>query len=90
MTPPTKGQRTVNDFLLWLARSPIASAAKVASGAVLVWVLDNVTDLGLHPVVQVAIVAAVPVLINAVNPADDRYGRHGYSTPEPDYPGEES
>lgn len=78
----------MNDFLLWLARSPIASAAKVAAGAVLVWTLDNVTDLGLHPVVQVAIVAAIPVLINTLNPQDDRYGRHTYSTPEPDMPEE--
>lgn len=78
----------MQDFLLWLARSPLASAAKVASGAVLVWVLDNVTDLGLHPVVQVAIVAAIPVLINTLNPQDDRYGRHGYTMPEPDMPEE--
>lgn len=78
----------MNDFLFWLARSPIASAAKVAAGAVLVWTLDNVTDLGLHPIAQVAIVAAIPVLINAVNPQDDRYGRHGYSRPEPDLPEE--
>lgn len=78
----------MQDFLLWLARSPLASAAKVASGAVLVWVLDNVTDLGLHPVVQVAIVAAIPVLINTVNPQDDRYGRHADTMPEPDMPEE--
>lgn len=78
----------MNDFLLWLARSPLASAAKVAAGAVLVWTLDNVTDLGLHPVVQVAIVAAIPVLINTINPQDDRYGRHAYATPEPDLPEE--
>lgn len=73
-------------FLYWLARSPIASAAKVAAGAMLVWVLDNVTDLGLHPVVQVAIVAAVPVLVNAVNPLDDRYGKHAAVVAEPDMP----
>lgn len=78
----------MNDFLLWLARSPLASAAKVAAGAVLVWTLDNVTDLGLHPIAQVAIVAAIPVLINAINPQDDRYGRHAYTTPEPDLPEE--
>ena len=65
----------MQDFLYWLARSPLASAAKVAAGAVLVWVLDNVTDLGLHPIVQVALIAAVPVLINSVNPQDPRYGR---------------
>lgn len=78
----------MNDFLTWLARSPLASAAKVAAAAVLVWALDNVTDLGVHPVVQVALIAAIPVLINTVNPQDARYGRHGYSTPEPDMPEE--
>ena len=72
----------MNEFLLWLARSPIASAAKVAAGAVLVWTLDNVTDLGLHPVLQVALIAAVPVLINAVNPQDPRYGRHAIESQE--------
>lgn len=72
----------MNEFLSWLARSPIASAAKVAAGAVLVWTLDNVTDLGLHPVVQVALIAAVPVLINAVNPQDPRYGRHAVESQE--------
>lgn len=78
----------MQDFLMWLARSPLASAAKVAAGAVLVWVLDNVTDLGLHPVAQVAIVAAIPVLINTLNPQDDRYGRHAQQIAEPDMPEE--
>lgn len=72
----------MTEFLDWLARSPLASAAKVASGAVLVWVLDNVTDLGLHPLAQVALIAAVPVLINAVNPQDPRYGRHAIESQE--------
>jgi hypothetical protein len=76
----------VTNFLTWLASSPIASAAKVAAGAVLVWLLDNVTDLGLHPVAQVALIAAVPVLINAVNPADPRYGKHAAVVAEPDVP----
>jgi hypothetical protein len=78
----------MQDFLMWLARSPLGSAAKVAAGAVLVWTLDNVTDLGLHPVVQIAIVAAIPVLINTVNPQDDRYGRHAHMDAEPDVPEE--
>ena len=59
----------------WLATSPLGSAAKVAAGAVLVWMIDNVTDLGVHPMVQVAIIAAFPVLVNALNPEDPRYGR---------------
>lgn len=69
------------NFGLWLARSPIASAAKVAAGAVLVWLVDNITTLDLHPVAQVAIIAAVPVLLNALNPADDRYGRTRHVAP---------
>ena len=76
----------MNEFLLWLARSPIGSALKVASGAVLVWVLDNITDLGLHPIAQVAIIAAVPVLINSLNPEDFRYGRQVSVAAEPDMP----
>lgn len=72
----------MTEFLNWLARSPLAGAAKVATGAVLVWLLDNVTDLGLHPVAQVALIAAVPVLINAVNPQDPRYGRRAVESQE--------
>lgn len=62
-------------FYKWLATSPLASAAKVALSAALVWVIDNVGSLDLTPVVQVALVAALPVLINALNPEDPRYGR---------------
>lgn len=62
-------------FQIWLADSPLGGAAKAASGAVLVWLLDNVQSLDLPPVAQVAIIAALPVLINAVNPADYRYGK---------------
>lgn len=62
-------------FGLWLANSPIGGAAKAASGAVLVWILDNVESFNLLPIVQVAIVAALPVLINYINPSDFRYGK---------------
>lgn len=62
---------------IWLADSPLGGAAKAASGAVLVWVLDNVDTLNLPPVAQVAIIAALPVLINAINPMDLRYGKDG-------------
>ena len=62
-------------FLAWLATSPLATAAKIASGALMVWVIDNVTTLGLPAWAQVAIIAGFPVLVNAVNPADPRYGR---------------
>lgn len=68
-------------FLYWLANSPLATAAKIASGALMVWVIDNVTTLGLPAWAQVAIIAGFPVLVNAVNPADPRYGRS--TTTEP-------
>ena len=60
--------------LTWLASSPLASAAKVGLSAALVWLLDNYTTLNLPPVLQIAVVAALPVVINALNPADARYG----------------
>lgn len=59
---------------LWLAESPIGGAVKAASGAVLVWLLENIETLELDPLVQVAIIAALPVLINAINPMDPRFG----------------
>lgn len=59
---------------VFLAESPIGGAIKAASGAVLIWVLDNVASFDLPAVVQVAIVAGLPVLINYLNPSDSRYG----------------
>jgi hypothetical protein len=67
----------MNSFLEWLAVSPLGGAAKAASGAVLVWVLDNVQSLNLPAVVQVAVIAALPVIINYLNPADTRYPGKG-------------
>ena len=65
----------MNMALTWLATSPLASAAKVAVSAALVWLVDNATTLNLPPVAQVALLAGLPVLINSLNPADTRYGR---------------
>lgn len=65
----------MNQFLAWLAVSPLASALKVGGSASLVWVLDNVTSLDLSPVVQIGLTAALPVLINWLNTMDFRYGR---------------
>lgn len=65
-----------NDVLTWLAQSPLASALKIGLSAALVWVVDNAYSLELEPIVSVALTAALPVLINALNPADSRYGRN--------------
>jgi hypothetical protein len=64
----------MNQVGVWLATSPVGGAFKAALGAVLVWIIDNVSTFSLAPIVQVAIIAAVPVLINAINPNDPRYG----------------
>jgi hypothetical protein len=62
-------------FLFWLAASPLGSAFKVGLSASLVWVVENVGSLSLEPVVQIALTAALPVLINWLNPQDWRYGK---------------
>lgn len=64
----------MDKFLAWLAVSPVATALKVGVAASLGYVLANPDILGVPPVVAVGVVAALPVLINWFNPADDRYG----------------
>jgi hypothetical protein len=61
-------------FLKWLATSPFATAFKVGAGAGLVWLLDNASGFNLGPIVTPLIIAAVTILINVVNPQDNRYG----------------
>ena len=65
----------MNKFLKWLAISPLGSAFKVGASASLVWLVDNVGSLHLEPVLQIALTAALPVLINWLNPQDWRYGK---------------
>lgn len=64
----------MTQFGVWLATSPLGGAFKAGVGAVLVWFLDNIDALNLPAVAQVGIIAALPVLINAINPSDPRYG----------------
>lgn len=63
-----------NKFLTWLAVSPLASAGRAGAGAILVWLLNNVADLNLPVWANVAIVAALPPLIRAMNPVDGVFG----------------
>lgn len=67
----------MNTILSWLAESPYAGAVKAALGAVLAYLLANIDSYGLPPIVYVAVIAAVPVLINVLNPADKRVGVKG-------------
>jgi hypothetical protein len=61
--------------LTWLAHSPIASFFKVFSAGVLGWVLMNSESLGFHPAVALGLAAALPIVINWLNPEYDNYGR---------------
>jgi hypothetical protein len=64
----------------WLATSPIGGFAKVAAAGMLVWVIDNVASLNIPEIVQVGLIAGLPILINWMNPDDPRYGKFGDET----------
>lgn len=59
----------------WLATSPIGGFAKVAAAGMLVYVIDNVASLNIPGVIQVGLIAGLPILINWLNPDDPRYGK---------------
>lgn len=67
-------------FRLFIATSPIGGFFKVAAAGMLVWIIDNVTSLSLPEIIQVGLVAGLPILINWMNPDDPRYGRSGDET----------
>jgi hypothetical protein len=62
-------------FLTWLAHSPIASFLKTFGAACLGWLILNAETLGIHPALVMGLVAALPVIINWLNPEYDNYGR---------------
>jgi hypothetical protein len=64
-----------NKILKWLASSPLATAAKIGTGAGLAWLLDNATGFNLGPIYTPLVIAAVTVAINALNTQDTRYGK---------------
>jgi hypothetical protein len=59
---------------VWLAYSPLASFAKIFGAGVLGWVLMNLDTLDIHPAVAMSLASGIPILINWLNPADNRYG----------------
>ena len=67
-------------FLDWLAASPLASAIKVFVAIVLTmsvadWAGDGVIDFSNWQTWVIAgLGAAVPVIVNWLNPSDGRYG----------------
>ena len=63
-----------NTVLGWLAGTATGGVVKVALGALLAWVVASADQFDLPAWLLVVITAAVPVLINTLNPADGRYG----------------
>ena len=60
---------------VWLAYSPLASFAKIFGAGVLGWVLMNLDTLEVHPAVAMSLASGIPILINWLNPVDNRYGK---------------
>lgn len=61
-------------FEEWLAVSPLASVIKISIGAALGAVGSWVTTADIHPLIVAVSAAVIPVLVNALNPADPRWG----------------
>lgn len=64
----------MENFLSWLASSPLASFAKIFGAGVLGWIVLNVDTFNVHPAIAIGLASALPVVINWLNPEDARYG----------------
>ena len=60
----------------WLANTWEGSLIKIAGGAALGAVLSWLTTADVHPLIVAIGAAVIPVIINALNTTDQRYGRH--------------
>jgi len=67
----------MENFLSWLATSPLASFAKIFAAGALGWFVVNIDSLSVHPAVAIGLASALPVVINWLNPSDSRYGNEG-------------
>jgi len=59
----------------WLATSWEGSILKIATGAGLGAVLSWLATADVHPLIVAVSAAVIPVIINALNGDDSRYGR---------------
>jgi len=59
----------------WLAETWEGSIVKIAGGAALGAVLSWLTTADVHPLIVALGAAVIPVIINALNGDDPRYGR---------------
>ena len=67
----------MENFLIWLANSPLASFAKIFGAGVLGWFVVNLDSMSIHPAVAIGLASALPIIINWLNPSDSRYGNEG-------------
>ena len=67
-------------FEYWLARSPMGSVVKIALAAALGALGSYLATAEVHPLVVAIAAAVIPVVVNYLNPADDRYGKATPST----------
>ena len=66
----------------WLADTWEGSIVKIALGAALGALGSYLATSDVHPLIVAIGAAVIPVLINALNGADPRYGRHTPLMPE--------
>ena len=59
----------------WLANTWEGSLVKIAGGAALGALLSWLTTADVHPLIVAIGAAVIPVVINALNTTDPRYGR---------------
>jgi len=59
----------------WLASTWEGSILKIASGAALGALLSWLATADVHPLIVAVSAAVIPVIINALNGEDTRYGR---------------
>jgi hypothetical protein len=77
-------------FMIWLGRSPLASALKVGISVILAMAVAEWTQSGTiafdkwQTWVIAACASALPVIVNYLNPQDGRYGDVAERTNTPD------
>jgi hypothetical protein len=59
----------------WLATTWEGSILKIAGGAALGAIMSWLATADVHPLIVAVGAAVIPVIINALNGEDDRYGR---------------
>ena len=61
-------------FFSWMETTRTGSIFKVALAAILVYVADSIASWDIPAWAMIAAVAVIPMVINQLNPKDNRYG----------------